>query len=195
MRLILLGPPGAGKGTQAARLEENYGLKQLSTGDMLRAEVASASELGLKVKDIMDSGQLVSDDIMIEMIAHRIEQPDCSRGFILDGFPRTTAQAEALDAMLADKNMDLEIVLEMQVNEDELLKRMLGRAAEDGANARADDNEDVFKHRMEVYHSQTAPIIPHYQNKGILRTIDGMLSIDEVAASIDQALGFHAAAE
>lgn len=190
MRMILLGPPGAGKGTQAARLEENYGLKQLSSGDTLRAEVAAETPLGLKVKDIMERGDLVSDDIIIDLIANRIMQEDCARGFILDGFIRTVPQAEALDAMLMEKNMGLDAVLLIETDEQELLNRMLGRAAEDGAKARADDNEDVFKKRLDVYHQQTAPLIPYYDGKGVLRRIDGMRDIDTVAADIDKALGF-----
>jgi adenylate kinase len=183
MRLILLGPPGAGKGTQAKRLEDLYGLKQLSTGDMLRAEIASASDLGKKVESILAAGDLVSDDIMVEMIAHRITKPDCEKGFILDGFPRTVAQAEALDDMLTNHKLNLNAVIEMQVDEDELSKRVQKRAKEDGT--RADDNVEILKKRMEVYHEQTAPIIPYYQSKSILKTVDGMQSIDNVASAID----------
>lgn len=190
MRMILLGPPGAGKGTQAARLEKNYGLKQLSSGDTLRAAVADGTPLGLEVKDIMDRGDLVSDDIIIKLISERIEQDDCARGFILDGFIRTVPQAEALDAMLIDKGMGLDAVLLIEADEQELLARMLKRASEDGANARADDNEDVFKKRLQVYADLTAPLIPHYDSKDMLRRIDGMRDIDTVAADIDKALGF-----
>ena len=180
MRMILLGPPGAGKGTQAARLEDNYGLKQLSSGDTLRAEVAAGTELGQKVQAIMDRGDLVSDEIIIDLIANRIVQDDCSRGFILDGFIRTVPQAEALDAMLADKGMGLDAVLLIEANEQELLDRMLGRAAQDGDNARADDNEEVFKKRLKVYTDQTAPLIPYYADNGLLKSIDGMRDIETV---------------
>ena len=183
MRLILLGPPGAGKGTQAKRLEDIHGLKQLSTGDMLRAEIASGSDIGKKVEAILAAGELVSDDIMVEMIAHRITKPDCEKGFILDGFPRTVAQAEALDDMLTNHKLDLNAVIEIKVDENELFDRIQKRAEEEGN--RADDTVEVMKNRMEVYKNQTAPIIPYYDGKGMLKTVDGMQSIDEVAAQID----------
>jgi adenylate kinase len=186
MRLILLGPPGAGKGTQARRLEDLHGLKQLSTGDMLRAEIASGSGLGKKVEAILAAGELVSDDIMVEMIAHRIAKPDCEKGFILDGFPRTVAQAEALDDMLTNHKLDLNAVIEIQVDEEELFDRIQKRAEEDGT--RADDTVEVMKNRMDVYKKQTAPIIPHYAGKGMLKTVDGMQSIEQVAAQIDAIL-------
>jgi len=187
MRLILLGPPGAGKGTQAKRLEDIHGLKQLSTGDMLRAEIASGSPLGQKVESILAAGDLVSDDIMVEMIAHRITKPDCEKGFILDGFPRTVAQAEALDDMLQNHKLDLDAVIEIQVDEQELFSRIEKRAAEDGT--RADDNVEIMKNRLQVYKDQTAPIIPHYAGKNRLKTIDGMQDIEKVAADIDGILG------
>ena len=190
MRMILLGPPGAGKGTQAERLQANYGLKHLSSGDTLRAEIAGETTLGLQVKDIMDRGDLVPDATIIEMIAGRIANADCARGFILDGFIRTIPQAEALDAMLIDMGMQLDAVLLIEAVEDELLKRMLGRASESG-ETRADDNEEVFKNRLEVYHNQTAPLIPYYESRGILRRINGMHNIETVSADIDKALGFE----
>lgn len=186
MRLILLGPPGAGKGTQAKRLEELHGLKQLSTGDMLRTEIASKSALGQKVEDIMAAGGLVSDDIMVEMIAHRITKPDCEKGFILDGFPRTVAQAEALDDMLHNHKLDLNAVIEMQVDENELFKRIEKRAQEDGT--RADDNVEVLKNRLDVYRDQTAPILPYYKSKDMVKSVNGMQSIDQVASDIDAIL-------
>ncbi|PCH99590.1 MAG: adenylate kinase [Alphaproteobacteria bacterium] len=188
MRLILLGPPGAGKGTQAKRLEDLHGLKQLATGDMLRAEIASGSKLGKRVEGVLASGELVSDDTMIEMIAHRISSPDCEKGFILDGFPRTVAQAEALDEMLTEHKRSLDSVILMEVNEDELLDRVAKRAIEDGG-ARTDSDEATAKHRMDVYKKQTAPIIPYYKNQETLQTVDGMRSIEDVAIQIDAILG------
>ncbi|MEQ8586690.1 MAG: adenylate kinase [Thalassobaculaceae bacterium] len=185
MNLILLGPPGAGKGTQAKRLEEKFGVKQLSTGEMLRAAVASGSEIGKEAKAVMDAGQLVSDDIMVRMISERIEQPDCAKGFILDGFPRNVAQAEALDAMLADKGLRIDHVIEFQVDEDRMIDRILKRAAEEG---RSDDNEETLRKRMDVYRAQTAPIIPHYREKGALKSVDGMQSMDAVTADLEKAL-------
>jgi len=182
MNLILLGPPGAGKGTQAKRLEDKFGVKQLSTGEMLRAAVASGSEIGKEAKAVMDAGQLVSDDIMVRMISERVDQPDCAKGFILDGFPRNVAQAEALDAMLADKGLKIDHVIEFQVDEDRMIDRILKRAAEEG---RSDDNEDTLRKRMDVYRDQTAPIIPHYQGKGALKTVDGMQSMDEVTTALE----------
>ncbi len=186
MRLILLGPPGAGKGTQAKRLEDLHGLKQLSTGDMLRAEISSGSNLGQKVESILAAGELVSDDVMVEMIAHRIAKPDCEKGFILDGFPRTVAQAEALDDMLHNHKLDLDAVIEIQVDEAALYDRIKKRAEEDGT--RADDNVEVMKNRLSVYREQTAPIIPYYANKDMLKTVDGMKSIQDVAVDIDAIL-------
>lgn len=182
--IILLGPPGAGKGTQAKVLEDGRGLKQLSTGDMLRAEIAAASPLGLKVKGIMDAGGLVSDDIMIEMISNRIDQDDCKGGFILDGFPRTVPQAKALDEMLATKKRDLDAVIQLVVDEDALLARIEKRAAETVGGPRADDNADALKKRLAVYNEQTAPILPYYAEKGILQKVDGMAPVDAVTASV-----------
>jgi len=189
MRLILLGPPGAGKGTQAKRLENLYGFCQLSTGDMLRAEIASGSDLGKKVESILAAGELVSDDIMVEMIAHRIAKPDCEKGFILDGFPRTVAQAEALDDMLQNHKMDLNAVIQIQVDEEELFNRIKKRSEEDGT--RADDNVEVMKNRLAVYKEQTAPIIPYYADKDMLKTVDGMQPIDTVATAIDAILNIQ----
>ncbi len=187
MNIILLGPPGAGKGTQAKIIEDRDGLRQLSTGDMLRAEIAAQSPLGVKVKAIMDSGSLVSDEIVIEMIANRIEQPDCSKGFILDGFPRTVAQAEALDNMLAGKGKKLNAVIELAVDEGALLARIEKRAAE-SATVRADDNAEALKKRLVAYRSQTAPIIPYYKGKGMLKTVDGMADITVVTSEIAKIL-------
>lgn len=191
MNLILLGPPGAGKGTQAKKLEEKFGLCQLSTGDMLRAEMAAGSELGKKVKAIVDSGALVTDDIMIEMIANRIEQSDCKNGVIFDGFPRTVAQAEALDKMLADKGRPLSAVIELKVDESILVDRLHTRIAQTkaaGKEVRADDNEETLRKRLGVFRDQTAPIIPYYKSKNMLQSVDGMAAMDDVEAAIDDIL-------
>jgi adenylate kinase len=186
MNLILLGPPGAGKGTQAKRLEERYGLKQLSTGDMLRAAIAEGTPLGRQVKDILDRGDLVTDDIMIAMIEERIAEADCARGFILDGFPRTVPQAEGLDRMLAAHGTGLTVVIEMAVDEAELFRRIETRAAQSGdGGRRADDTAETLSKRLAIYRSQTAPIIPYYRARGLLRTIDGMAAIDTVAHTIE----------
>ncbi len=191
INLILLGPPGAGKGTQAKRLEDKYGFKQLSTGDMLRAEIAAGSALGMQAKAIMDSGALVSDDIVIAMIAGRIDQPDCKNGVIFDGFPRTVAQAEALDEMLAKKGRPLSAVIELKVDEEALVKRLNNRIAETkarGEAVRGDDNEETLRKRLEVFRQQTAPIIPYYKGQNMLQSVDGMASIDTVETAIDQIL-------
>ena len=213
MNVILLGPPGAGKGTQAKRLQEAHGLVQLSTGDMLRAERAAGTELGCKVQAIMDAGQLVSDDIIVGMIEQRIGAPDSRKGFILDGFPRTVPQAEALDAMLARRHMKLDHVIELAVDDDALIERIAGRfsCAKCGASyhernkrpkvpgvcdvcgsrdfvRRADDNAETVKARLAAYHAQTAPILPYYRAKGILRQVDGMADIAEVARQIEAIL-------
>ncbi len=192
MRIILLGPPGAGKGTQAVRLVERLGIPQLSTGDMLRAAVAAGTPVGLKAKIVMDRGELVSDDIVVGIIADRIEEADAKKGFILDGFPRTVAQAEAFDAMLAQKSLGLDAVIEFRVNEDELVDRIVKRAKETearGEQVRKDDNPEVFKTRLEAYRSQTAPLSAYYERKGMLKTVDGMKPIDDVTESVKEILG------
>jgi adenylate kinase len=187
MNIILLGPPGAGKGTQAQRLVEKYGVVQLSTGDILRGAVASGSELGQKAKEVMDAGQLMPDDLMIRIISDRIDEPDCAKGFILDGFPRTVPQAEALDKLLADKGLKLDHVIELKVDDAVLVSRIEGRANEEAAagRARTDDNVETLKKRLAVYHEQTAPILPYYRDKGTLKVVDGMQDIEGVARQID----------
>jgi adenylate kinase len=191
MRLILLGPPGAGKGTQAQHLVAKYGIVQLSTGDMLRAAVKAATPLGRKVEDIMASGALCPDDIVVGIVEERIAQPDASKGFILDGFPRTVPQAEALDRMLARHGMVLDGVIELRVDEEALLRRIESRIADmlkRGEPLRPDDNPEVLHRRLVAYREQTAPLIAYYRGHGILRSIDGMASIPEVAEAIDKAL-------
>lgn len=189
MRLILLGPPGAGKGTQAQRLVERHEIVQLSTGDMLRAAVAAGTDIGLKAKSIMDAGGLVPDDVVVGIIKDRIEKPDAQKGFILDGFPRTVGQAEALDSMLQEKGLKLDAVVEIRVDESILLSRIEKRAGETPGGPRADDNADALKKRLAVYKEQTAPLVDHFHEKGLLKTVDGMKSIDEVSQAIDDALG------
>ena len=188
MIIILFGAPGAGKGTQATALVEKRGLVQLSTGDMLRAAIAAGSELGLRAKEIMDRGDLVSDDIMVGMIAERMDAPDCEAGVILDGFPRTVAQAEALDAMLAERGNAIDHVIEIKVDESVLFARIEGRAAETGS-ARSDDNAETLRKRLAVYHDNTAPLLPYYEGKGLLCSVDGMASIEDVAGHIEKILG------
>lgn len=186
MNMILLGPPGAGKGTQAKRLEEKFKIIQLSTGDMLRAAMASGSDLGDKVKSLVDAGDLVSDSIMVQLISERVDQPDCKNGFILDGFPRTVAQAEALDTMLADKGLKIDHVIELKVDESILFDRIRSRIAETPEAARrADDTEETLRKRLGVFKEQTAPIIPYYADRGALKSVDGMASITEVSGQID----------
>lgn len=214
MNLILLGPPGAGKGTQAQRLEESNGLVQLSTGDMLRAAVAWGNEIGRIAKPIIEAGKLVPDDVMVAMIDRRIDEPDCANGFILDGFPRTLAQAEALDDALRRKDRRLDAVIEMAVDDGVLVERISGRfscancgagyhrqfrpTAEEGVcdrcgstefKQRPDDNEETVKTRLAAYHAQTEPLLPYYRDRGVLKTVNGMAAIDEVTAQIDTALG------
>ena len=188
MNIILFGAPGAGKGTQAKRLVEARGLVQLSTGDMLRAAIDAGTELGLRAKEIMDRGDLVSDEIILGMIAERMDSPDCANGVILDGFPRTVAQAEGLDAMLEQRGLALDHVIEISVDEDALFARIENRAAETGGS-RADDNAETLSKRLAVYHENTAPLLPYYDGKGLLKTVDGMNSIDEVGQAIDGILG------
>ncbi len=213
MKLILLGPPGAGKGTQSDILRNHYGLAKLATGDMLRAAVKNSTPLGLQVAEIMQTGALVSDDIIVRMIQERISQPDCAKGFILDGFPRTTAQAEALDRMLEREGTQLDAVIEIKVNDAILVERISGRfscgkcgagyhdhfmpTAVEGIcdhcgshhfTRRSDDNADTVAKRLESYHAQTAPLLPYYAAKGLLKTVDGMLDVEEVTASIQEHL-------
>lgn len=191
MRLIFLGPPGAGKGTQAARIVEKHGIPQLSTGDMLRAAVAAGTPVGVKAKAVMDAGGLVSDEIVIGIVADRIEEADAKNGFILDGFPRTLAQAEALDAMLQSKGMTLDTVLELRVDQSKLVDRIVKRADEAraaGQPVRKDDDPEVFKVRLEAYNRDTAVVAPYYEKRGQLVAIDGMQPVDSVTAAIEQAL-------
>lgn len=214
MNLILMGPPGAGKGTQSQRLEKSHGIVQLSTGDMLRAEVASGSDLGKEAKEVMESGGLVSDELIIAMISSRIDQDDCKKGFILDGFPRTTPQAEALDTMLTEKGLKIEHVIEMKVDDEAMVKRITGRFTCAGCGAgyhdefqkpekegvcdqcggteftrRADDNAETVRARLQAYHEQTAPILSYYKEKGAVKSVEGMATIDEVTEQLNAVLG------
>ena len=191
MRLILLGPPGAGKGTQAQRLVNQHGIVQLCTGDMLRAAVAAGTPIGQRAKDIMAKGALCPDELVVGIVEDRIQQPDARKGFILDGFPRTVPQAEALDRMLAKHDVALDAVIELRVDEAALLHRIENRVAEmkaRGEKLRADDNAEVLHRRMAAYREMTEPLIAYYQHQGVLRTVDGMASIPEVTAAIDDAL-------
>jgi adenylate kinase len=196
MRMILLGPPGAGKGTQSVRIVERLGIPQLATGDMLRAAVAAQTPVGLRAKDVMARGELVSDDIVVGIVSDRIAEPDCARGFILDGFPRTVAQAKALDEMLSDQQMSLDAIVELKVNEDALISRIAQRVEETlarGEPVRKDDNPESFKTRLSAYRQQTAPLSAYYAEKGMLRTVDGMKPVDEVTDDIFRILSARAA--
>ncbi len=187
MRLIFLGPPGAGKGTQAKLLTEKHGIPQLSTGDMLRAAVAAGTDVGKRAKAVMDAGQLVSDAIVNEIVSDRIDSADCARGFILDGYPRTVPQAEALDQILAGKGLALDAVIELKVDEDALVRRMENRVAETiaaGGTVRSDDNPEAFKRRLTEYREKTAPLSNYYASTGKLQTVDGMANVDVVTAQI-----------
>ena len=198
MRLILLGPPGSGKGTQAQRLVQRYGIVQLSTGEMLRAAVAAQTPVGLKAKDIMASGGLVPDDIVIGIISDRLDQPDAARGFILDGFPRTVPQAEALDQLLKKKHMKLDAVIELRVNESALLQRVESRVAEmmaRGEEVRVDDTPEVLTRRLASYRSLTEPLIHYYSERRKLLTVDGMMTIEHVTREIGRILAAIGAVE
>ena len=213
MRLVLLGPPGCGKGTQAKRLQEIFGIVQLSTGDMLRAEAASGSETGLKAAAIMQAGQLVPDEMIIGLIKVRVDQPDCQKGFILDGFPRTLAQAEALDAMLAARHLDLDRVLALEVDDEDIVTRIGGRFScsrcgalyhdvfhrpkQDGIcdvcgatefTRRPDDTAETVRKRLQAYHAQTVPIIEYYGRKGLVRSVDGAGAIAEITEKLTVAI-------
>lgn len=213
MRLILLGPPGAGKGTQAHRLVERHGIPQLSTGDMLRAAVSAGTPVGQRAKAVMDAGKLVSDDIVNAIVSERLDQPDCNRGFILDGFPRTLVQADATTAMLASKGMDLSCVIEIRVDDDILVGRIAGRytcancgfgyhdenlkPAKEGVcdkcgstefKRRADDNADTVRTRLQAYYKETSPLLGYYYAKGLLKAVDGMAEIDAVTEEIEALL-------
>lgn len=191
MRLILLGPPGAGKGTQAQRLVETHSIPQLSTGDMLRAAVAAGTDVGKRAKAVMDAGELVSDDIVNAIVSERIDAPDCARGFILDGYPRTLVQADAVEAMLAAKGLKLDSVIELVVDDRALVGRVIKRAEEAaaaGQPVRKDDNAEVFDERLREYYKKTSPLTGYYYAKGALRTVDGMGSIDAVTEEIEAVL-------
>ncbi|MEC7660624.1 MAG: adenylate kinase [Pseudomonadota bacterium] len=190
MNIILIGPPGAGKGTQAVFIEEEFGLKQLSTGDMCRATMKEDTDLGRKVREIVEAGDLVPDDIMVQMISERIVSPDCVNGVILDGFPRTVPQAEALKKMLDNNKLKIDHVLYFSVDSKILLERIRNRIAETPpAERRKDDNEETLNHRLKVYEDQTAPLLPFYKKHGVLSTIDGMLPVEEVSLKLRGILG------
>ena len=191
MRLVFLGPPGAGKGTQAQRIEALLNIRQLSTGDMLRAAVAAKTPVGLIAQDIMARGDLVPDEVVVGIISDRIDEPDCKNGFILDGFPRNVAQAEALDIMLDEKGLTLDGVVELKVNSEILIGRILTRAAESTTGPREDDTQEALTHRLRVYEEQTAPVSAYYAEKSVLKEVDGMQEIDQVTVAIKAALGVN----
>ncbi|MEL6817612.1 MAG: adenylate kinase [Pseudomonadota bacterium] len=187
MKMILLGPPGAGKGTQAQRLVELHGIPQLSTGDMLRSAVAAGTEIGKRAKAVMDAGELVSDEIVNGIVSERLDHDDCAKGFILDGYPRTLAQADSVETMLADKSKSLDLVIELTVDDKALVGRIEKRAQEAiarGETPRKDDNAEVFDERLREYYKKTAPLLGYYHAKGLLKSVDGMASIDDVTAQI-----------
>jgi len=188
LRLILLGPPGVGKGTQAKILVEQLSIPQLSTGDILRSAIAAKTPMGLAAKEVMDRGDLVSDAIVNGIVSERIDQADCRNGFVLDGFPRTIAQADTLGTMLASKGLKLDAVVEITADADTLVARVANRAKETGG-ARADDNAEVARKRLDVYRELTEPLVAYYRGKGLLKTVDGMAPVEEVTAAIRQALG------
>ena len=191
MKIVFLGPPGAGKGTQSERLVQKHGIVQLSTGDMLRAAVKAGTPTGLKAKAVMEEGGLVSDEIVIGIISDRIDEPDCRNGYILDGFPRTVAQAEALDRILAEKGVKLDAIIELMVDDAAMISRIEKRRADAvaaGQPTRKDDDPEVFKERLAKYRAETAPVSGYYDADGRRRTVDGMQSIDDVAAGIDAIL-------
>jgi adenylate kinase len=189
MYLILFGPPGAGKGTQAKVLQDGWGLPQLSTGDMLRAAIAAGTDLGKKCKAIMDRGDLVSDDIVIGIISERLDAPDCAKGAVFDGFPRTIAQAEALDRLLLQRGSRIDSVIELKVDDAALVGRMENRIKENPGAARADDNPETLKKRLVVYHQNTAPLLDYYRGQGKLATVDGMAPISQVSGVVRGILG------
>ncbi|MGB9688400.1 adenylate kinase [Thermogutta sp.] len=187
MRIVFIGPPGAGKGTQAQKIVERYMIAHLSTGDMLRAARDAKTPLGLKADEYMSRGELVPDNIIIDLIRERLQSPDCQRGYLLDGFPRTIAQAEALDAMLASQNTPLDVVLELQVPEEELFRRLAGRG-------RADDKPEVIRQRLVAYRTQTEPLLDYYRRKNLLRSVDGVGTVDEIFDRIREILDDFAGA-
>ena len=191
MNIVLFGAPGAGKGAQAERISSMYGMVHLSTGEMLRSAIASGSDLGARAKETIDQGNLVPDDVIVKIVDARMDEGDCGKGAILDGFPRTVAQAEALDEIFAVKGQSLDHVIEIEVNESVLFARIANRASERRrtGTARSDDNAETLRKRLAVYHENTAPLLPYYLEKGVLRSVDGMASIEDVATQIDNLLG------
>ena len=191
MNIVLFGAPGAGKGAQAERIAAIYGMVHLSTGEMLRSAISSGSDVGETAKKIIDRGELISDDIIVKIVGSRMDERDCEKGVILDGFPRTVVQAEALDKMLSGKGRSLDHVIEIEVDESVLFARIANRASERRrtGTARSDDNAETLRKRLAVYHENTAPLLPYYRGKGVLRSVDGMGSIEDVATQIDNLLG------